>query len=115
QAEDGIRDFHVTGVQTCALPIFTNTFNYKGVRLSFLIDFKLGNKVLSGTNFNAVRHGLHKMTLEGRESGVIGEGVTESGEINTVAVFPVQPYWEVVRSKGLVEPVIYDGGFWKLR
>src|SRR5690606_39578963 len=22
-AEDGIRDFHVTGVQTCALPIYT--------------------------------------------------------------------------------------------
>src|SRR5690606_40439542 len=26
QAEDGIRDFHVTGVQTCALPIY---FPYK--------------------------------------------------------------------------------------
>src|SRR5690606_40289748 len=26
QAEDGIRDFHVTGVQTCALPIFTQSF-----------------------------------------------------------------------------------------
>src|SRR5690606_41210085 len=26
QAEDGIRDFHVTGVQTCALPIFTHAF-----------------------------------------------------------------------------------------
>src|SRR5690606_39442094 len=25
QAEDGIRDFHVTGVQTCALPIFVAT------------------------------------------------------------------------------------------
>src|SRR5690606_40996217 len=24
QAEDGIRDFHVTGVQTCALPILTH-------------------------------------------------------------------------------------------
>src|SRR5690606_31765348 len=24
QAEDGIRDFHVTGVQTCALPIFNH-------------------------------------------------------------------------------------------
>src|SRR5690606_40934827 len=23
QAEDGIRDFHVTGVQTCALPIYS--------------------------------------------------------------------------------------------
>src|SRR5690606_39968027 len=25
QAEDGIRDFHVTGVQTCALPICTHS------------------------------------------------------------------------------------------
>src|SRR5215475_7662803 len=25
QAEDGIRDFHVTGVQTCALPIYCET------------------------------------------------------------------------------------------
>src|SRR5690606_23577296 len=25
QAEDGIRDFHVTGVQTCALPIYKDT------------------------------------------------------------------------------------------
>src|SRR5690606_15219479 len=29
QAEDGIRDFHVTGVQTCALPIFF-PFWYEG-------------------------------------------------------------------------------------
>src|SRR5690606_40576014 len=27
QAEAGIRDFHVTGVQTCALPIWTNWTN----------------------------------------------------------------------------------------
>src|SRR5690606_35334936 len=27
QAEDGIRDFHVTGVQTCALPIFLAPYN----------------------------------------------------------------------------------------
>src|SRR5437016_3419486 len=27
QAEDGIRDWSVTGVQTCALPIYTNTVN----------------------------------------------------------------------------------------
>src|SRR5690606_39414900 len=26
QAEDGIRDFHVTGVQTCALPIYTDLY-----------------------------------------------------------------------------------------
>lgn len=93
---------------------FTNAFRYRGVSLSFLIDFKLGGKMLSGTNFNAIRHGLHKMTLEGREGGVIGDGVSVNGGRNT-AVAPVQTYWEVVRSQGLVEPVIYDDGFWKLR
>ncbi len=93
---------------------FTNSFNYKGVSLSFLIDFKLGGTMLSGTNFNAVRHGLHKMTLEGREGGVVGDGVNINGEVNTVAA-PVQSFWEVVRSQALVEPVIYDDGYWKLR
>jgi TonB-linked SusC/RagA family outer membrane protein len=91
-----------------------NSFNYKGVSLSFLIDFRLGGKMLSGTNFNAVRHGLHKMTLEGREGGVVGDGVNLAGETNTVAA-PVQSYWEIVRSQALIEPVIYNSGFWKLR
>src|SRR5690606_41080759 len=31
QAEDGIRDFHVTGVQTCALPICTTSGAGKAV------------------------------------------------------------------------------------
>lgn len=94
---------------------FTNSFRYKGIALSFLIDFKLGNKMLSGTNFNAIRHGLHKMTLEGREEGVIvGDGVDIDGNVNTVPA-PVQAYWEVVRSLGLIEPAVYDGGYWKLR
>src|SRR5690606_11246009 len=30
QAEDGIRDFHVTGVQTCALPIFEHALHGMG-------------------------------------------------------------------------------------
>ena len=93
---------------------FTNTFNYKGINLSFLIDFKLGNKMLSGTNFNAVRHGLHKMTLDGRDGGVLGVGVNDKGETNAVKA-PVQDYWSVVRSLALIEPIVYDGGFWKLR
>lgn len=101
-----------------AIPVWvggiTNTFNYKGINLSFLVDFKLGNKMISGTNFNAVRHGLHKMTLEGREGGVVGVGVNEQGEVNTARA-PVQAYWEVVRSLALVEPIVYNAGFWKLR
>src|SRR5439155_4002028 len=30
QAEDGIRDGHVTGVQTCALPIFRQNLRFYG-------------------------------------------------------------------------------------
>jgi TonB-linked SusC/RagA family outer membrane protein len=93
---------------------FTNSFNYKGVLFSFLIDFKLGNKMLSGTNFNAYRHGLHKVTLQGREGGIIGKGVDANGNENK-AVANVQDYWSVVRSLALVEPVIYNDGYWKLR
>jgi outer membrane receptor protein involved in Fe transport len=93
---------------------FTNALRYRGLNLSFLIDFKLGGHMISGTNFNAIRHGLHKMTLEGREGGVTGDGVSVNGGKNT-AVAPVQSYWEVVRSQGLVEPAVYKDGFWKLR
>ncbi|RFM31621.1 SusC/RagA family TonB-linked outer membrane protein [Chitinophaga silvisoli] len=93
---------------------FLNTVNYKGFRLSVFIDYKLGNKMLSGTNFNAVRHGLHKMTLEGREGGVKGVGVDASGNPNN-AVAPVQTYWEHLRSQQIIAPVVYNGGYWKLR
>src|SRR5690606_40679662 len=34
QAEDGIRDFHVTGVQTCALPISYFAFDKKSTRIT---------------------------------------------------------------------------------
>lgn len=104
---------------------FTNTFTFKGITASFLIDFKLGGKVLSGTNFNAYRHGLHKETLPGREGGVldangndpgavIGDGVNQNSEINTAAA-KAEDYYSVVRGSQIVEPIIYNAGYWKLR
>src|SRR5690606_39535958 len=39
QAEDGIRDFHVTGVQTCALPILQTASEFLANRR--LVDFVL--------------------------------------------------------------------------
>ena len=92
----------------------TNGFSYKGFSLSVLIDFKLGNMMLSGTNFNAFRHGLNKTTLNGRDGGVLGVGVNAAGETNAVKA-PVQDYWSVVRSLAIIEPVVYNGGYWKLR
>src|SRR5690606_41117257 len=37
-AEDGIRDFHVTGVQTCALPIFDHQSLSKEELVGLLVD-----------------------------------------------------------------------------
>lgn len=95
----------------------TNTFNYKGINLSFLIDFKLGGKMISGTNLNAFRHGLQKETLVGRgeaDNKMVGVGVNDKGETNAVRAF-VQDYYSVGRTKSLGEQVVYDAGFWKLR
>ena len=90
---------------------FTNTFHYKEFSLSFLIDFKLGGVMNSGTNFNMVRHGIHKMSVPIREAGGVGVGVNEAGEINTV-VADVQSYWEVIRSDHLLNllSIIPDTG-----
>jgi TonB-linked SusC/RagA family outer membrane protein len=92
-----------------------NEFKYKTLNLSFLIDFKLGHNMISGTNFNAWRHGLHKETLPGREEGfVIGEGVNNKGETNTTKS-GVQAFYETVRSRNIAEPFVYNAGLWQLR
>lgn len=102
-----------------ALPLwvggFTNNVTYKGINLSFLIDFKLGHKMISGTNHNAWRHGLHKATLAGRaENFVIGDGVNPNGEVNKTKS-GVQAYYETVRSQNIAEEFVYNAGLWQLR
>ena len=57
---------------------------------------------------------MHQITLEGRDGGVLGVGVNAKGEPNTVKA-PVQDYWSVVRGLAIIEPVVSDGGYWKLR
>src|SRR5690606_21820346 len=49
QAEDGIRDFHVTGVQTCALPIYVKNFVIEDVK-----SFKMGSPEDMGNFISAV-------------------------------------------------------------
>lgn len=102
-----------------AIPIwvggFTNSFSFKNVSFSFLIDYKLGHKLISGTHTNAYRHGLDKATLDGREQGfVVGDGVNPNGEINT-AQSPVQTYYETIRSGRMSEQSVFNAGSWQLR
>lgn len=93
---------------------FRNEFTYKNFRLSLLLDTKLGAKLFSGTNLNLYGNGLHQNTVAGRESGIVGEGVTETGEPNTQSA-NAQVYWKHVVSQGITEEFVYDASFVKLR
>jgi TonB-linked SusC/RagA family outer membrane protein len=102
-----------------AIPVWvggiTNSFSIYGVEVSFLIDFKLGHKMISGTNHNAWRHGLSKETLVGRDVNyVIGDGVNLNGQVNATKS-GVQAYYETVRSQNIAEQFVYDAGYWQLR
>src|SRR5690606_40627525 len=56
QAEDGIRDFHVTGVQTCALPIWVRG----GIELQFDEDqIAFGPLEVVSSDIQRVLEGVH--------------------------------------------------------
>ncbi len=92
-----------------------NSFTYKGIIVSGLVDFKLGHYLGSQTNFNLYRHGLHKSTLVGRaENLVTGVGVNQQGTPNIVKT-PLQTFYETVNTSSIREEFAYNAGFWKLR
>ena len=101
-----------TGVSPYTLGL-NNTFSFKGVSLSVLVDGKFGGYIYSGTNALAYRFGLAKETLVGREGGVLGAGVTQSGEPNTVKA-PAQAYYSGWYSS-IATPFVYQSDFIKLR
>src|SRR5690606_25353526 len=55
-AEDGIRDFHVTGIQTCALPI-SDTFSSVMVMLTALVSLAVGIYSTAALNPSRIKYG----------------------------------------------------------
>jgi TonB-linked SusC/RagA family outer membrane protein len=97
---------------------WNNSFKLKDFTLSFLIDFKFGAKLFSGTNLSLYSSGLHKNTLYGRESDPTAKfvypGVNEDGSQNTTAVNP-QDYFGAIVSNNIAEEFVYKADFIKLR
>ncbi len=93
----------------------TNEFTWKGLSLRVFVDSKFGGDIYSELNSLGVTHGKHQMTLNGRENGIIGEGVNESGEVNQIRV-PVENLQQYYRNiAGFTEAFVYDASFVKLR
>lgn len=97
-----------------------NDFTFKGVNLSFLIDFKMDGKLFSATDYYAYIFGLHKNTLEFRGEEVVGEGVMNVGTAaepnyvpNDVGVLPQN--WYAAQANNVSSQFVYDASFVKLR
>lgn len=102
---------------------WSNSFKYKNISLSFLLDFKVGASLFSGTNYALYDEGLHKNTLVGRSpdnprGSIIGEGVMldANGNYipNNVAV-DAQTYYSGIVSNNIAEEFVYNANFLKLR
>ena len=104
-------DFGVLGIGVHDVTAgLTNTFTYKNLTLSFLIDMKAGGDIYSGTNSTAYGNGLHKNTLEGRTDGRVN---LPDGQVTTLDPNDIQDYWS--RVSGITEEFVYDATFVKLR
>ncbi|GEO02878.1 SusC/RagA family TonB-linked outer membrane protein [Adhaeribacter aerolatus] len=91
-----------------------NTLTYKGIRLFAQIDFKAGHKLISNSNFNWYRHGLHQASLVGREEGVVMDAVNANGSPNTTSV-PVQDFYTLYRGTSVATPFVYNASFVRWR
>jgi TonB-linked SusC/RagA family outer membrane protein len=101
---------------------WNNRFTYRNVSLAFLLDFKFGAKLFSGTNLSLVSNGQHKKTLEGRENNPLGEitgkGVMLDSNGNYVpnnVKLSAQEYWRGIVNNNIAEEFVYDASFLKLR
>ncbi len=95
----------------------TNEFHYKGWSLGFLVDFKYGARIYSGTNLLLDYYGLSKTSLQGREGGYLGKGVMENGKSNNIYV-SAQQYFQDISASGtdhIAREFVYDASFIKWR
>jgi TonB-linked SusC/RagA family outer membrane protein len=96
-----------------------NEFNIKNFRISILFDYQKGGSMYSQTNMKANSLGKTKVTLPGRENGIVGDGVVYNAtsgkyEPNTVNVTP-GAYYELYYSANNAETNTFDCSYLKLR
>ncbi|MEL6676951.1 MAG: SusC/RagA family TonB-linked outer membrane protein [Bacteroidota bacterium] len=90
-----------------------NELSWKGVNLSFLIDFQAGGDIYTATNAYAYFRGLHQATLEGREGGVPVNGVDSEG--NPVSMnADAEDYYQRI-AFNITEEFVNPADFVKLR
>ncbi|RFC53171.1 SusC/RagA family TonB-linked outer membrane protein [Brumimicrobium aurantiacum] len=98
-----------------------NQFEYKGFKLNVLLDWRHGGEIISRTRAVGSTSGVLAETIDGREDGIIGDGVvnvgTESNPIyeeNTTAV-SASEYYNQFYNRANEESSVYDASYLKIR
>lgn len=109
--------FYLGDQQPNALVGLTNTFGYKNLSFSFLIDARFGGKIYSGTNYGLKTNGNSVKTVtDGKRDKFIYDGVVSDGKNgyikNTKEVSP-QDFWTSLAGKsspnlGITEDNLFD-------
>lgn len=94
----------------------TNSFSYKGIYLSALVDFQSGGDFFSYTNLYGKKSGLLDVTAENgiRENGIIVPGVTEDGKPNTTSI-TAQNHFSLNGGNTISKADLYDASYVYLR
>jgi len=109
--------------QPDALIGYSNTFTYKNMSFSFLIDARIGGEIYSGTNQSLQSSGNAAVTVKnGARDVFVYSGVSEDGSggymVNTTEVSP-QIFYSTINSRsgnlGIGEHNIYDATNVRLR
>ena len=95
-----------------------NEFTVRGLRISLLLDGQKSGSMYSQTNHKNNTLGKTRVTLPGRDGGIIGEGVVRQADgtyqPNTVKV-PASSYYDNYYQISNAETNIFDASFLKIR
>jgi hypothetical protein len=95
-----------------------NEFTVKRFRVSILLDGQKGGNMYSQTNHKSNTLGKTKVTLPGRDGGIVGDGVVMGSDgkytVNTVKV-TASSYYENYYDISNAETNTFDASFLKLR
>lgn len=98
-----------------------NEFRFKGLTLTALVDWRQGGTVISRIKALGMTSGVLAESLEGRESGVVGEGVmnvgtaTEPMYVPNTTVVPASQFYNNFFDRGNEASATYDASYVKLR
>jgi TonB-linked SusC/RagA family outer membrane protein len=98
-----------------------NEFTYKRVVMNVLFDFRYGGIIASRTRSLGNTSGVLKETLEGREGGIVGDGIVNVGTeenpnyVENTTRVSANSYYNAIFSRGNEESSLYDASYVKLR